>query len=148
MEHGGSRIEGFDPRLIKTSRKSPKEVAMKVLRLRSWNFHADKLDEMTRFYQNALGAEVRTQHTVGGVKVNRLRAGETGFGLFDASEKHASGVPHHTFDIEGPSDPQELSKELEAKGIKVDDTRLHGEGPGYSLYITDPSGNRLELSKD
>jgi predicted enzyme related to lactoylglutathione lyase len=103
---------------------------------------------MTRFYQAALGAELRTQHTVGGVKVNRLRAGETGFGLFDASEKRAAGVPHHTFDIEGPNDTKELIKELEAKGIRVDDTRLHGEGPGYSLYITDPSGNRLELSKD
>ena len=54
---------------------------MKVLRMRSWNFHADNLDQMTRFYQNALGAEVRTQHIVGGVKVNRLRAGETGFGV-------------------------------------------------------------------
>ena len=58
------------------------------------------------------------------------------------------GVPHHTFDIEGPNDPKELIKELEAKGIKVDDTRLHGEGPGYSVYVIDPSGNRLELSKD
>ena len=75
---------------------------MKVLRMRSWNFHADKLDEMTRFYQDALGAELRTQHTVGGVKVNRLRAGETGLGLFDASEKRVTHVPHHTFDIEGP----------------------------------------------
>ena len=45
---------------------------------------------MTRFYQNALGVEVHTQHTVGGVKVNRLRAGETGLGLFDASEKRAT----------------------------------------------------------
>ena len=27
---------------------------MKVLRMRSWNFHADNLDQMTRFYQNAL----------------------------------------------------------------------------------------------
>jgi hypothetical protein len=26
--------------------------------------------------------------------------------------------------------------------------RLHGEGPGYSVYVIDPSGNRLELSKD
>ena len=94
---------------------------MKVLRMRSWNFHADKLDEMTRFYQDALGAELRTQHTVGGVKVNRLRAGETGLGLFDASEKRVTQVPHHTFDIEGPTEPQELIKELEAKGIKVDD---------------------------
>ena len=51
---------------------------MKVLRMRSWNFHADNLDQMTRFYQNALGAEVRTQHTVGGVKVTRLRVGRLG----------------------------------------------------------------------
>ena len=121
---------------------------MKVLRMRSWNFHADKLGEMTRFYHDALGAELRTQHTVAGVKVNRLRAGETGLGLFDASEKRITQVPHHTFDIEGPTDPQELIKELEAKGIKVDDLRLHGEGPGYSVYVIDPSGNRLELSKD
>ena len=121
---------------------------MKVLRMRSWNVHAENLDAMTRFYQTALGAEVRTQHTVGGVKVNRLRAGETGLGLFDASEKHAPGVPHHTFEIEGPSDPKELSRELESKGIKVDETRIHGEGPGYSVYVTDPAGNRLELSKD
>jgi predicted enzyme related to lactoylglutathione lyase len=94
---------------------------MKVLRMRSWNFHADNLEQMTRFYQDALGAEVRTQHTVGGVNVTRLRAGETGLGLFNAAEKRAPGVPHHTFDIEGPSDPKELIKELEAKGIKVDD---------------------------
>jgi predicted enzyme related to lactoylglutathione lyase len=121
---------------------------MKVLRMRSWNVHAEDLDAMTRFYQSALGADVRMQHTVAGVKVNRLRAGETGLGLFDASEKHAPGVPHHTFEIEGPSDPKELIGELESKGIKVDDMRIHGEGPGYSLYITDPGGNRLELSKD
>jgi predicted enzyme related to lactoylglutathione lyase len=121
---------------------------MRVLRMRSWNFNAENLDQMTSFYQTALGAELRTQHTVGGVKVNRLRAGETGLGLFDSSEKRATGVPHHTFDIEGPSDPKELIRELEAKGIKADDLRIHGEGPGYSVYVTDPSGNRIELSKD
>ena len=121
---------------------------MKVLRMRSWNFHAENLDQMTRFYQDALGADLRTQHTVAGVKVNRLRAGETGLGLFDASEKRAPQVPHHTFDIEGPDDANELIKELEAKGIKVAEMRVHGEGPGYSVYVIDPSGNRLELSKD
>jgi len=121
---------------------------MKVLRMRSWNLHADNLDEMTRFYQAALGAEVKAQQTIAGVKVVRLQAGETGVGLFDAAEKHAPGVPHHTFDIEGPTDGLELIKELEAKGIKTDGMRLHGQGPGYSVYIIDPSGNRLELSKD
>jgi predicted enzyme related to lactoylglutathione lyase len=121
---------------------------MKVLRLRSWNFHAENLDQMTRFYQDALGADLRAQQTIAGVKVNRLRAGETGLGLFDASEKRAPQVPHHTFDIEGPDDANELIKELEAKGIKVAEMRVHGEGPGYSVYVIDPSGNRLELSKD
>jgi len=121
---------------------------MKVLRMRSWNFHAENLDQMAKFYQQALGAEITAQQTIAGVKVFRLRAGETGLGLFDAAEKRAPGVPHHTFDIEGPSDPQELIKELEAKGIKVDGLRLHGQGPGYSVYVIDPSGNRLELSKD
>jgi len=121
---------------------------MKVLRMRSWNFHAENLDEMTRFYQNALGAELRAQQTIAGVKVARLRAGETGLGLFNAAEKRAPGVPHHTFDIEGPGDPKELIEELETKGIRVDDMRVHGEGPGYSVYLIDPSGNRIELSKD
>ena len=121
---------------------------MKILRLRSWNFQAPNLAAMTRFYQLALGADLRTQQTLAGVKVNRLRAGETGLRLFDASEKQFPGVPHHTFDIEGPSDPKELIKELEAKGIKVDETRIHGQGPGYSVYVTDPNGNRVELSKD
>src|ERR1041385_2944985 len=101
---------------------------MKVLRLRSWNFQAPDLKATTRFYQLALGADLRAEQTLGGVKVNRLRAGETGLGLFDASEKQFPGVPHHTFDIEGPSDPKELIKELEAKGIKVGEARIHGQG--------------------
>jgi len=121
---------------------------MKVLRMRSWNFQAENLDQMARFYQEALGAEITAQQTIAGVKVFRLRAGETGLGLFDAAEKRAPGVPHHTFDIEGPSDPQELIKELKAKGIRTDGMRVHGAGPGYSVYVIDPSGNRLELSKD
>ncbi len=121
---------------------------MKTLRLRSWNFHAENLDQMAQFYQRALGAEVTAQQTIAGVKVYRLRAGETGLGLFDAGEKRAPGVPHHTFDIEGPNDPQALIAELEGKGVKTDGMRLHGQGPGYSVYVIDPGGNRIELSKD
>ena len=33
---------------------------------------------MTRFYQLALGTKLRAEHTLAGVKVNRLRTGETG----------------------------------------------------------------------
>jgi predicted enzyme related to lactoylglutathione lyase len=121
---------------------------MKVLRLRSWNFQAPNLEAMTRFYELALGAELRAQQTLAEVKVNRLSTGDTGLGLFDASGKQFPGVPHHTFDIAGPSDSKELIEELQAKGIQVEETRVHGQGPGYSVYITDPNGNRIELSKD
>ena len=120
----------------------------KILSLRSWNFHADNLDAMTKFYRDVLGAEVRTTHTVGGVKVSRLRLGGIGLGLFDTADRHAEGVPHHTFEIEAPRDSNELVRELEGRGAKVTEVRRHGDGPGYSVYVNDPSGNRLELSVD
>ncbi len=120
----------------------------KLTELRSWNFHADNLDEMVRFYRDGLGADESVRHTVAGVPVARLKAGSSGLGLFDASESKAPGVPHHTFNFEGPTDPQEMVKDLADRGIKVEDIRVHGQGPGYSVYVTDPSGNRLELSTD
>jgi predicted enzyme related to lactoylglutathione lyase len=121
---------------------------MKILRMRSWNFHAEDFNAMSRFYHEGLGLEIRKTHSVAGVKVIRLGAGDTGLGLFDAAEKRAPRVPHHTFDIEGPDDPNELARELETKGLKVDDIRLHDGSRGYSVYVIDPGGNRLELSRD
>jgi hypothetical protein len=55
-------------------------------------FKALNLDATTYFYRLVLGAELRAQQTLAGVKVNRLRAGETGLGLFDASETRFPGV--------------------------------------------------------
>lgn len=120
---------------------------MKILRMRSWNFHAEDFGAMKRFYHEGLGLEVKKTHTVSGVNVVRLGAGDTGLGLFDAAEKRAPRVPHHTFDIEGPDDPHDLARELEGKGLKVHDIRVHDGGKGYSVYVIDPGGNRLELSK-
>ena len=120
---------------------------VKVKSLRSWNFHADNLDDMTEFYREVLGAELRTTQTLAGVQVARLRLGGAGIGLFDASNKRLPGVPHHTFEIEGPDDPEALVKELDAKGAKTDGIRRHGDGSGYSVYVIDPSGNRIELSR-
>ena len=120
----------------------------KVLSLRSWNINADNLKEMVNFYQEILGGTVERTHTVGGVEVARLRLGDTTIGLFDASDGPRPGVPHHTFDIEGPEDSGILVKELESRGLQVDNVRQHGDGPGYSIYVNDPSGNRIELSSD
>ena len=121
---------------------------VKISRLRSWNTNADNLEEMVTFYREALGATVDRVHTIGGAQVARLSLGDTGIGLFDASGGPRPGIPHHTFEIDGQGGQEALVRELEAKGIKVDNTRQHGDGPGYSVYINDPSGNRIELSYD
>ena len=120
----------------------------KLTGLRSWNFNAEGLEETLRFYRDVLGVDQIQRQSVGGVEVARLKVGSAGVGLFDASEGPRPGVPHHTFEFEGPTAPEAMVKELEALGVKVDTIRQHGNGPGYSVYVDDPSGNRLELSTD
>lgn len=117
-----------------------------LTKFRSWNFHADDLDAMVQFYQDVLGAKLRKTNTVSGVKVVRLELGGVVLGLFDAAKDRAPRVPHHTFEIDGPADPDDFVRELEAKGAKVSEVRRHGDGSAYSVYVIDPSGNRLELS--
>jgi predicted enzyme related to lactoylglutathione lyase len=120
----------------------------KVSGLRSWNLNAESFESVVRFYRDALGAEETTRHQVAGAAVVRLKVGRTGLGVFDAKNGPRPGVPHHTFDFEGPRDPNAMVQELEAKGIKVENVRIHGSGPGYSVYVYDPRGNRIELSTD
>ena len=123
-------------------------MAYKVTGLRSWNINAEDFEAMVRFYRDGLGAKETRRHQVAGATVERLTLGSTGLGLFDAKDGPRPGVPHHTFDFEGPRDPKAMVQELEAKGIKVENVRMHGDGPGYSVYVYDPCGNRIELSTD
>jgi predicted enzyme related to lactoylglutathione lyase len=120
----------------------------KVKSMRSWNVNADNLDEMVRFYRDIVGGEEGRTVTIGGVTVAHVQMGNITLGLFDASEGPRPGVPHHTFDIEWPGDAETVQKQLEAQGVTVDGMRVHRDGPGYSLYFNDPSGNRVELSTD
>ena len=115
--------------------------------VRSWNFDAPDFDETVAFYRDKLGATVRTEHQVRGVDVVRLDLGGFNIGVFDASKGANGGVPHHTIDIDGPDDPEKLKRELESKGLAVEGPRMHREPGGYSLYVDDPAGNRLELSR-
>ena len=119
---------------------------VKVSGFRSWNLNASDLDATARFYRDVLGAEERGSQTIGGARVVRMNAGGVGIGLFDASTGDRPGIPHHTFLIEGPSDPDVLVEQLKAKGCTVDGVRRYQGGIGYSVYVLDPSGNRLELS--
>ena len=118
---------------------------VKAKTLRSWNLNADNLEESVKFYRDLLGADESNRHQVQGADVVRLKLGDFGIGLFDASGGARPGVPHHTISVDGPDDPEELKRELEAKGLPVDHIRPHNDG-GYSLYVDDPSGNRIELS--
>ena len=118
----------------------------RITGMRSWNLNANNLEEMVTFYREGLGAEESGRQTIGGGAVARLRVGAHGIGLFDAAAGLRPGIPHHTFNCEGPADPETMTKELESRGIKVESIRRQGEGPGYSVYITDPGGNHLELS--
>ena len=118
----------------------------KITGLRSWNFNAEDLDATLSFYRDGLGIEESGHQNIGGAAVVRLRAGSQGVGLFDASAGPRPGIPHHTFSCEGPRDAEELTRELEERGIPVESVRRQGEGPGYSVYVLDPGGNRLELS--
>ena len=121
---------------------------MKTMGMRSWNLNVADLEASVSFYRDLLGGEVQMTHQVRGVDVTRLRIGDSSIGLFDASSAPSDGVPHHTFAIEGPDDPEELKRELEARGQTVTGIRMHGGGGGYSMYLDDPSGNHIELSRN
>ncbi len=118
----------------------------KITGMRSWNLNADDFDAMVGFYRDKLHIDEGARQTIGGASVVRFRAGEQGVGLFDSSEGPRPGLPHHTFSCEGPSDPEELKQELELDGVSVESIRMERDGKGYSIYVLDPSQNRLELS--
>ena len=118
----------------------------KILGMRSWNLNADNLDAMVGFYRDKLGGQESGRQTIAGADVVRLRFGEQGIGLFDASEGLRPGIPHHTFNCEGPADPEEMKREFAERGIAVESVRLEHNGQGYSVYISDPCGNKLELA--
>ena len=121
---------------------------MNITRFGSLNINAADFDATVKFYQDVLNAQVNVRHEVGGVAVARLGLGGVSIGLFDASQGDRPGVPHHTFVLEWNEDMDSVIRVLEERGVKIEGTRQHGNGPGYSVYVNDPSGNRNELSTD
>jgi catechol 2,3-dioxygenase-like lactoylglutathione lyase family enzyme len=121
---------------------------LKVEGLRSVNWNAPDAGTAERFYTEVLGAGLRDRMEIAGAKVAHLMLGKTMIGLFDASSGPRPGVPHHTLEMAWPGEMQAVVSELEGKGVKVEGTREHRGGPGFSIYVNDPIGNRLELSWD
>ena len=121
---------------------------MNITRFSSLNVNAVDFDATVKFYEDVLNAQVNVRHEVGGVPVARLSLGGVSIGLFDASGGDRPGVPHHTFSFEWGEDMNATINLLAERGAEIEGTRQHGEGPGYSVYVNDPSGNRIELSTD
>jgi predicted enzyme related to lactoylglutathione lyase len=121
---------------------------LKVEGVRSVNWNAADARAAEQFYTDVLGGSVRDRMNIGGTDVAHLMLGSTMVGLFDASAGPRPGVPHHTLQMHWPAAVAEVVDELEGKGVKVQGTREHRGGPGFSVYVDDPMGNRLELSWD
>jgi glyoxylase I family protein len=112
------------------------------------------LDEMVRFYQNALGCPVeKEQRELGLIQ---MRAGRSLIDLLAVGAKidrADSGTPgqgrnmdHLCVRVE-PFDAEALRAHLVAHGATIgEEARRYGaQGYGPSLYCFDPEGNMIEL---
>ncbi|TAK04464.1 VOC family protein [bacterium] len=124
---------------------------MQVKTIRTFAINAKELGRSEKFYTEVLGAEVvrridptEEQLQRGRVKEVDVQLGNFQVHIFDASKEPRSGVPHHT--IMTPwKEKEKTIRELQQAGTKVENTRDHPDGKGYSLYVKDPDGNIWEL---
>lgn len=124
---------------------------LEVKAIRTFAVNAKDLKQAEAFYTQVLGATVarridpnEEQLKRGRVKEVDVQLGNFQVHIFDASSGPRPGVPHHTIMIPW-QEKAALVQELEQTGTKVENTRDHPDGKGYSLYINDPDGNLWEL---
>ena len=122
-----------------------------VKTIRTFAVNAKELAQAEKFYTRILGGEVvrridptEEQLQRGRVKEVDVQLGNFQVHIFDASKGPRPGVPHHTIMIPW-KEKEKTVQELEQAGNKVENTRDHPDGKGYSLYIKDPDGNLWEL---
>jgi catechol 2,3-dioxygenase-like lactoylglutathione lyase family enzyme len=124
---------------------------LQVKAIRTFAINAKDLKRAEAFYTKVLGAEVvrridpnEEQLKRGRVKEVDVRLGNFQVHIFDASKGPRRGVPHHTIMVPW-KEKDKAMQELEQAGTKVENTRDHPDGKGYSLYVKDPDGNLWEL---
>ena len=119
--------------------------------IRTFAINAKNLATAETFYTQVLGAIVvrrieptEEQRSRGRVKEVDVQLGNFQVHIFDASEGPRAGVPHHTVTV--PWREKDLRvQDLEQSGVRVENSRDHPDGKGYSLYVQDPDGNLWEL---
>jgi predicted enzyme related to lactoylglutathione lyase len=124
---------------------------LEVKAIRTFAINAKDLGHAEKFYTGLLGGKLvrridpnEEQTKRGRVKEVDVELGNFQVHIFDASKGPRQGVPHHTIMIPWREKAKVL-RELEEAGGKVENTRDHPDGKGYSLYIKDPDGNLWEL---
>ena len=124
---------------------------MQVKALRTFAINAKDLAQAEKFYTGLLGGEVvrrvdpnEEQLKRGRVKEVDVQLGNFQVHIFDASKAPRQGVPHHTIMIPW-KEKEKAMQELQQAGTKIENTRDHGDGKSYSLYVKDPDGNLWEL---
>ena len=124
---------------------------MQVKALRTFAINAKNLAQAENFYTGLLGGEVvrRVEPNEEQLKRGRNKEVDVQLGnfqvhIFDASKAPRQGVPHHTIMIPW-KEKEKAMQELQQAGTKIENTRDHGDGKSYSLYVKDPDGNLWEL---
>jgi catechol 2,3-dioxygenase-like lactoylglutathione lyase family enzyme len=124
---------------------------LQVKSLRTFAFDAKDLAQAEKFYTGVLGGEVirridptEEQLKKGRVKEVDIQLGNFQVHIFDAAKGPRPGYPHHTITIPW-KEKDETLQELKQSGTKVENTRDHHDGKGYSLYVRDPDGNLWEI---
>jgi catechol 2,3-dioxygenase-like lactoylglutathione lyase family enzyme len=119
--------------------------------IKTFAVNAKNLEEAEIFYTKILGAAVvrridptEEQRQRGRVKEVDVQLGNFQVHLFDASNGPRPGVPHHTLTIPWKEKEQAM-REFEQAATRIENTRDHPDGKGYSLYVKDPDGNIWEL---
>ena len=119
--------------------------------LRTFAINAKDMARAEKFYTQVLGGEVarridptEAERQRGRAKEVDVQLGNFQVHIFDASNEPRRGVPHHTISIPW-TEKAKAVQELEREGTKVENTRDHPDGKGYSLYVKDPDGNLWEL---
>lgn len=104
------------------------------------------IDRALAFYCESLGLEAErlAEFRAGRVPFPSVRVGTGLIDLF-ASETPGAG-PHH-FCVEVDEDPEAVTRWLEQRGVAYEQpgTRFGARGDGFSVYVTDPDGHRIEV---
>lgn len=115
----------------------------------------DRMERATEFYTSVLGCSVDNDLPQYGMR--QLRAGAALIDLVDISApegewarpKIAGGrnVDHVALALR-PADPEEVRRHLASHDIEIveEGERVGALGETLSFYVSDPSGNQIELS--